>query len=63
MKQFNYYELELERLQDNDDLPKSLIVYDGMGGKTKQLNITLESIQVLIDFLLDEQERLQEQGV
>jgi hypothetical protein len=53
----SYYEGELKRLIDGG-YNKSIKIFDGEGNHTKQLDITEDSIAVLIEFLKNEKKKL-----
>jgi hypothetical protein len=57
MKQFNYYSSEFSQLIDSEYF-KSIKVYDGTGTSTKQLDLNLDSIPVLMKFLSKELKKL-----
>lgn len=44
-----YYQNQLKKLQ-NTEYGYSLVIYDGEGNKTNQMNLNRESIQALIMF-------------
>lgn len=50
MRNFNYYKLELDRIQLTIYGP-SIQVYDGEGKKTKNMDLTLDSIPEIRKFL------------
>ncbi len=50
-----YYIMQLDKLK-NSIFQHSLIIYDGVGNKTKTMNINNESIPILIKWLLDQLE-------
>jgi hypothetical protein len=45
----NYYKNELQRLELGE-YPASVVIYDGQGNKTKQLDLNRESITELLVF-------------
>lgn len=53
-----YHKRQLEKLKDNEIYNKSVKFWDGLGQHTNQLDLTLESIPVLIEFLKNESKRL-----
>ncbi len=57
-KKFNYYQSELERLVFDPTYNTSIKIFDPSGVSTKQLDLTLESIPVLIKYLEAEKQRL-----
>lgn len=48
----NYYMNEINKLNTNSSYPWSIVIRDGEGGETNELNINKESIQVLRDILI-----------
>jgi len=52
-----YHKDQLNKLIDVE-FNKSVVVFDGSGNKTKQMDINLESIPILIEFLKKEEKRL-----
>lgn len=58
MDKFNYYQDQLNRLKDVEYF-KSVKVFDGNGEHTKQMDLNIESIPTLIEFLTKELTRLQ----
>lgn len=55
-----YYFDQLSRLQDSE-FNKSIIISDGIGNKTNNLGLNLESIGEIITYLLNEQKKIIEQ--
>lgn len=55
---FNYYNDQLNKLTYVKYF-KSVKIFDGNGGNTNQINLTDESIPILITFLTKELTRLQ----
>lgn len=55
----SYYTNQLLKLEPDDVYYQSIILFDGKGNKTFQLDLNIESIPVLIDFLMNEQKRLE----
>ena len=57
----SYYKTQLNRLEHSDQYYKSVEIRDGMGGNTNCLNLCLDSIGDIIEYLEMEQERLKKQ--
>lgn len=53
----NYYKKQLEGLK-NTEYYKTIQISDGDGYKTNNIDLSLHSISVIIDFLIKEQARL-----
>lgn len=57
----SYYKKELETLK-NSEYFKTVILSDGIGNKTRNLNLNAESIPEVIEFLKKELKRLKKGG-
>jgi len=53
-----YYKNQLDQLKDSE-YNKNIVISDSIGTKTKTLDLTLESIKVLIDWLNEEKSKLE----
>jgi hypothetical protein len=59
MKQFNYYQSQLDNLTDSEYNKNAILVLsDGQGNKTNNLCLNVESIPILISYLKKELKRL-----
>lgn len=60
MRKFNYYKDQLDRLKPDNKQHQSIKLFDGQGNSTNQMDLNLESIDVLLKYLQKEKQRIKD---